>query len=217
MFISACDAPRLRPSDHDSLGGGIRILRDLVAAKADGDRLVFMRMLIEIQTRALVLFRSGKEPVVGVPSYQSIGDLPVAHMSIGSGLETSGMRELAAGLGLIGREAAASGWSIDLAGTARGHRGALRVVTAAGENAVFFAANPKVGVDLEVSGVAPVHAQDVIVLYSTGPVARLPRSPHGRFGRTGRGSARHVNMSELLRNAQDLPDLEHRFRQEASL
>ena len=82
---------------------------------------------------------------------------------------------------------------------------------------MLFAANQQASVELEVSGAAPVHAEDVVVLHSTGPVDRLPRSPHGRFGRTGRGGARHVDMSELLRDVQDLPDLERRFRHEAGL
>jgi len=216
-FLAVCDAPRLRASDHDALDGGIRVLRDLAAAHADHDRLAFMRALIETQTRALALFRSGKEPATGTVPYQPIGNQPVVGIPIEPGLETSGMRELAAGLGLIGREAGAGGWGVDLAETARGHRGALRVVTPGGESAVFFAANPKAGVELEVSGAAPVHSGDVVVLHSTGPVERLRRSPHGRFGRTGRGGARDVDMSVLLHEAEDLPDLVRRFRQEAGL
>lgn len=216
-FLAACDAPRLGASDHDALHGGIRFLRDLAAAHADDGRLAFIRGFIETQTRALTLFRSGKEPATGTAPYQPIGSQPVARIPVEPGLETSGMREFAAGLGLIGREVGTGEWSIDLAGTAQGRRGALRLATAAAESAVFFAANPRAGVELEVSGAAPAHAEDVVVLHSTGPVERLPRSPHGRFGRTGRSGARHVDMYELLREAEDLLDLERRFRQEAAL
>lgn len=216
-FLAACDAPRLGASDHDALDSGIRSLRDLAAAHADHDRLAFIRGLIETQTRALTLFRSGKEHTTGTAPYQPITSHPVARIPIEPGLETSGMREFAAGLGLIGRGVGVGAWSIDLARTARGRRGALRLATAGGESAVFFAANPKTGVELEVSGAAPAHAEDVVVLHSTGPVERLPRSPHGSFGRTGRGRARHVDLSELLHEAEDLPDLERRFRQKAAL
>jgi hypothetical protein len=118
---------------------------------------------------------------------------------------------------LIGRATGTGRWTVDLAETAQGHHGAARVLTASGESAVFFAANPKAGVALEVSGAAPVGSDDVVVVHSTGPVKRLPRSPSSRFGRTGRGGARHVDMAKLLQEAEDLPDLEQRFRQEAAL
>jgi hypothetical protein len=216
-FLATCDAPRLSAADRGALEGGIRVLRDLAAAHADNDRLAFIRALIATQSRALALFRSGKEPATGTVRYEPISNQPVARIPAEAGLETSGMRELAAGLGLIGRKVGAGSCSTDLAQTAQGHRGALRVVTAGGESAVFFAANPKAGIELEVSGAAPTHARDIVVLHSTGPVRRLPRSPLGRFGRTGRGGARQVNMSEILRDAKDLPDLERRFRQEAAL
>ncbi len=216
-FLETCDAPRLSASDCKALDDGIRVLRDLAAAHADDDRLAFIRALIATQTRSLALFRSGKEPAIGTSPYEPISNEPVARIPTEAGLETSGMRELAAGLGLIGRRAGAGSCTIDVAGTAQGRRGALRVVTMSGESAVFFAANPKAGIELEVSGVAPNQARDVVVLHSTGPVERLPRSPFGRFGRTGSGAARHVNMSEILHHAQDLPDLERRFRQQAAL
>ena len=104
-LLEACDAPRLEASDYDALESGIRILRDLAASRADDDRLAFMRALIAAQTRTLTLFRSGKEPATGTVYYQSIGNSPAAGIAIEPGLETSGMRELAVGLGLIGREA----------------------------------------------------------------------------------------------------------------
>jgi hypothetical protein len=216
-FLSTCDAPGLDEADRSALGDGIRLLRDAVAARAEPDRLAFLRALITNQTRVLGLFRSGVAPATGTAPYQPIGSQPLDRIPIEPWLETSGMRELAAGLGLLGREAGGAAWALDLAETGDGHHGALRVVAAGRESAVFFVANPRAGVALEASGAAPIESDDVVVLHSTGPVPRLPRSPHGRFGRTGRARARQVDMSKLLREAKDLPDLEQRFRQEAGL
>jgi hypothetical protein len=215
VYLTTCDAPHLQAADHDALEGGIRFVRDLASVHAEPDRLSFIRSLIGVQTRALTLFRTGREPPADSTRYQAISDRPVGRIPSDPGLETNGMRELAAGLGLIGRVAEGHTWSIDLASTDYGHRGVLRLVTADGENAVFFAANPQAGVELEVSGAAPAHAEDVVVLYSTGPVRRLRRSPRGRFGRTGRARARYVNMRDVLRDARNVCDLERRFRQEA--
>ncbi|HEY8722262.1 MAG TPA: SIR2 family protein [Gaiellaceae bacterium] len=216
-YIATCEAPFLEAADRVALGEGITALRARAAVHADGDRRSFVRRLIEMQTRVLSLFRSGAEPPNPPHRYRPIGNQPVSHIAVEPGLETNGMRELAAALGLIGRQADASGWTIDFAATARGHRGAMRVVTAGGESAVFFAANGRVGIELENSGATPIDSDDVIVIHSMGPVERLPRSPHASLGRTGRASARCVDMATLLRDATDLPDLAQRFRLEAAL
>lgn len=216
-YISTCEAPSLGAADRAALGEGVTALRERTAVHADGDRRAFMRRLIEIQTRVLALFRSGAEPPNPTRPYRPIGNQPVSHIAVEPGLQTDGMREVAAALGLIGREADASGWTIDFASTGRGHRGALRVVTAGGESAVFFAVNGRVGIELGNSGAVPIDSDDVIVIHSMGPVERLPRSPHASLGRTGRASARCVDMATLLRDATDLPDLTRRFRLEAAL
>lgn len=216
-YIETCEAPHLDAADRVALSEGITAVRTRAAIHADGDRRTFMRQLIETQTRVLALFRSGAEPPNPARPYRPIGNRPVSQIAIDPGLEADGMRELAAALGLIGREAEASGWTIDLAATGRGHRGALRVVTAGGESAVFFAANGRVGIELENSDAVPVDSDDVVVIHSMGPVERLPRSPHASLGRTGRARARYVDMATLLRDATDLPDLAQRFRLEAAL
>jgi hypothetical protein len=216
-YITTCDAPGLVPADCTALGEGISALRDRAAVHADGDRRAFVRQLIETQTRFLALFRTGAEPASSNGPYRPISNEPVAQIAAAPGLQTDGMRELAAALGLLGRQADASGWTIDFVATGRGHRGALRVGTGAGESAVFFAVNARVGIDLENSGAAPVDSDDVVVIHSMGPIARLPRSPRAALGRTGRARARYVDMAELLRDANDLADLAHRFRLEAAL
>jgi hypothetical protein len=132
-------------------------------------------------------------------------------------LVPSGMRELSAALGIIGRGSELLGWKVDLETTTRGHHGALRLHTPSGEAALFFAANAKIGIELELSGIAPAHASDVLVVHSAGPPKRTTRSPHGRLGRTGLSASRHVDMAELLRDAASLDDLEERFRREAVL
>jgi hypothetical protein len=211
-YIATCEAPYLDAADRGALGEGVIALRDRAAGYADGDRRAFMRRLIETQTRAFALFRSGAEPPNPTHPFRPIGNQPASQIASEPGLETNGMRELAAAVGLIGREAVASDWAIDFDETAGGRRGALRVATSGAESAVFFAANGRVGIELETSGAAPVDSDDVIVIHSMGPVERMPRSPHASLGRTGRARARCVDMAALLRDATDLADLNERFR-----
>lgn len=68
-----------------------------------------------------------------------------------------------------------------------------------------------------MSRAAPADADDVVIFHSTGPVARLPRSPHAHLGRTGKSGSRHVDVFSIVKDADDLPDLERRFRHEAAL
>lgn len=216
-FIATCDTPSLRQSDYRALGDGIVFLRNLAAAHADGDRLAFLRALIATQTRALALLREGKPPTPGTNTYQPISGQAVSFISTDPGLATGGMREAAVCLGVIGREAEMNAWSIDVGTTSQGRRGSLRITTTRGESAIFFAANPKAGTELEISGAAPDDAADVVVFHSTGPLKRMRRSPSASFGRTGTPRSRHVDMAELLSEAKGLTDLEQRFRQEAAL
>jgi len=216
-YLRQCEAPHLDGDDFETLGVSLRELRDRVARQAEYDRLAFIRALSELQTRALNLFRSGKIPAAGAMRHEPLGNQPVNQIPNDVGLETNGMRELAAGLGLIGRTASAAGSVIDVSATASGHRGVMRVAGAAGESAVFFAANPQASVQLEVSGTVLPDANEAVVVHSTGPVVPLARSPRGRLGRTGHGGPRHVDMSELLREAKSLKDLERRFRKAAVL
>lgn len=216
-FLRQTDAPHLDGDDFETLGANLRELRDRVAAHAEYDRVAFIRAVSELQTRALSLFRRGKEPAPGCVHHEPLGNQPVNQIPNAVGLETNGMREFAAGLGLISRTSSATGSVIDLLATSSGHRGVIRVASAVGETAIFFAANPQAGVQLEVSGTVPPDVKDVVVVHSTGPVPPLARSPRGQLGRTGHGGPRHVDMSELLRESTGLNDLERRFRKAAAL
>lgn len=217
MFLRCCDAPRLNDSDFDTLGANLRDLRDRLATDADHDRLAFIRALSSEQTRALTTFRRGEEPSGGSMRFEPLGNQPVHQISDAAGLETSGMPELAAGLGLISRTATATGSTVDVCPTADGRRGVLRVAGRVGETAVFFAANPQAGVRLEAAGIVPADANNVLVIHSSGPVPRMQRNPRARLGRTGRRRPREVDLSKLLRDATGLSELERGFRKAAAL
>ena len=172
-----------------------------------------MRALIAAQTRTLTLFRSGKEPATGTVYYQSIGNSPAAGIAIEPGVDRavceSSRRTLAdrrgAGRGRLG---------IDLAETCARTPRRLRVVKAGGESAVLFAANQRPALSSRSSWRGPGTRRGRGLLHSTGPVTACLARPTGASAVRGAARARHVDMSELLRDVQDLPDLERRFRHE---
>jgi hypothetical protein len=80
---------------------------------------------------------------------------------------------------------------------------------------VFFAANDRAGVQLEINGLVNPGDTDAIVVHSTSPVPKMARSPLAPPGRTGRAGLRNVGMAELLREATSCDNLGERFREEA--
>ena len=217
-FLEECDAPSLDVGARDDLGEGLPVLRDEVARHAEPDRLTFIRKLIAAQTRALKLFQSGVEPGSGTTIYTPLSKRPADQITTEPTLETSGLRELAAALSVLGRGSAGTSWWLELGPTAAGNEGMVKVVSARGaESAVFFAANGKAAVRIEGSARSGGDEGEVVIIHSTEPVEMAVRSPQARYGRSGGPRLRHVDMSSLLKTSAGLVDLETRFRQAAAL
>ena len=216
-FIDSAEAPGLDATARDALGGGLRILRDRLAEHAEPDRLAFVRSLVQTEGRAVALFQ-GVEAPLGPSRYRRLSGATAELVRSDSALATSGVREAATALALLGMESASGTWRVSVGATATGHEGALEVAVTGGvDSAVYFAANSQAAVRLEVGGGIDEHSNDVVMIHSTEPAPPLPRSPRARLGRIGRGGVRHVDMGDLLRNSGDLGELRSRFRQAAAL
>jgi hypothetical protein len=216
LLLSA-DAPNFGDVDYTGLTEGITALRDVAATFAEPDRLGFVQDLVRHESRAMALFDQGAEPGVA-NAYRPVTAVPASQTTQIPGLPGSGLAELAAALGIFGRGLEGGLWDVALGPNGNGRNGAIRNVSSAGgDAAVFFAANGRVAVELEKNGLVDSAADDVIVIHSTEPVARLKRSPRGRFGRTGMSGPRHVDMRDLLKTATDLRELENLFRYAAAI
>lgn len=216
-YLAMAETPQLSVEDREQLAGGLSELGRRLAGFAEGGRLEFVRQLVADQRRALSLFRMGSEPTTGTTTYERIGNPPPDRVKTDSALATNGVRELAAGLALLGRGEAADSFSLARGPLPTGTAGALKVLHGGRESAVFFAANGRAALQLHSSGILDPAAGDIVIIHSTEPVERAVRSPRGRYGRNGRPPSREVDMSELLRTASDLTTLEEEFRQAAAL
>jgi hypothetical protein len=132
-------------------------------------------------------------------------------------LPISGVREMAAALGILGLGDADAMWRVAESDLADPTDGTLRVNTAFGETRIFFAANHRASVQLEINSLVSPDDKDAVVIHSTAPVSRMARSPRAARGRTGHPGLRNVGMAELLRDADGVDDLRRRFREEAAL
>jgi hypothetical protein len=215
-YLARAETPNLGKSDRDDLNDGLDYLAARLGAVAVPDPPSFVRALVLAQSRALSLFRHGA-PGPEDGRYVRITRDPVKRVVSDPEFSTNGLRELAAGLALLGRGEAHKLWELAIGQTQSGSAGAVKVVKDGEEAAVFFTANGAATVQLHKEGVADLDASETVVISSTEPAPAMARSPHAAYGRTGVGQARLVHVRELLKSAPDLASLEERFRQEAAL
>jgi hypothetical protein len=216
-FLAEAEAPYLGDSEREQLADGLKALGRRLASAADSDRLLFVKRLVSDQGRALALFQEGAESPAGAPSYRPLSSLPADRVKTDSALPTSGVRELAAALALLGRGEVAGNWSLSLGPTTSGVEGALKVTSGGSDTAVFFAANGRAAVRLRTEGILEPAAGNTIIIHSTEPVEPVTRSARGKYGRTRRRHGREVDMYELLNTSPDLAALEDGFRHAATL
>jgi hypothetical protein len=208
------DAPGLPGAERETVVDGIRDLRDRLGAGADGDRLHYVRAIVQAATRAMTLFQEGQNPSPGITSYRPLGSLPMHMIASDPSRTTNGVRELAAAIGLLGMGAAAGTWSVANGDVTLPNAGTLELDSGRRLTRIYFAANAQVGVQLEANGIVRASSDDAVVLHSTKPALRSARSPRGAPGRTGKAGLRVVDMAELLRDATSASHLSTRLREE---
>ena len=217
-YLAEADAPQLGPTERERLAAGLSELAQRLAAATGPDQLAFTKRLAAGQGRALGLFQDGVEPsATGSAAFRPLGGLPAERVKTDPALSTSGVRELAAALALLGCGAAGGAWELEAGSAGAAGEGPLEVASAAGRSVVFFAANGRAATRLVAEGLVDPAAANAVIIHSTDPVKRAPRSPRGRYGRTGRTRVREVDMYELLKTSPDFGALEDRFRQVAGL
>lgn len=206
-------APGLAPADRDDLEAGLAVLRDRLAAGADGDRTVFIRALVAETARAVRMMRTP----ASIGTYEPLGIQTVNQIPADPGNATSGLPELASGLALLGLGEADGLWAIERADPAAALNGAARLTPTGGApQRIFFVANQEAALQLHIAGIVGENDPDAVIVYSTAPETRATRSPHARR-RTGVPATRRVGLRPLLRDAADLAELRRRFRTEAVL
>jgi hypothetical protein len=216
-YARLAEAPHLADVDYDDIDHGLLLLRNCIAESAGTHRLNFILALVVTSSRGISLFRTGGKPPSESTVYRPLGSLPVHLLASDPALPTSGVREMAVALGILGLGGADGTWRLAQSDPESPSAGALRVCTTTGDVRIFFAANSRAAVQLEINSLISQDDRDAIVIHSTAPVFPMSRSPRAAPGRTGRSGLRNVSMAELLENANEASDLRRRFREEAAL
>jgi hypothetical protein len=197
------------PAERDYVKSGLRYLRDEAASEAEPERLAFVRGLTAAIKLGLDLYHHGR---TDSGRYIPLSPEPV-HQLAAVPMPT-GLRQAAIALAVMGQAAANGDWAIS-AGTAAGSP--IRLQQTARTTRVFLAANDDVAVKMIQNGHVDPDSDDTVLLLSASPKARLPRSPSGSLGRTGKVGLREVCMTSLIDRSTDGADLVDAFKRSASL
>jgi hypothetical protein len=222
----ACGGPLAGASAE--IAGGLRRLRDYIAALADGDRLTFLNRFIELWSRGMALFRRGDLPAAGSQNYEVISPLSAPEMAADPNIDQSGLPELAIGLGLLGRGEAQGKWTLSRPSGLDIDRGTFQATgtwASAKTAQIFFVSGPTAAIELINRG-ALKNDYDII-LHSDDAWQRMLELEDGSGGRRtptgtsrrriGRRRARHVSIRKLLGDAHDIASLSQRFEEEMTL
>ncbi|MGE4339437.1 MAG: SIR2 family protein [Pigmentiphaga sp.] len=215
VLAGDANAPNLDATARKAIGDGIRFLRDRIADAGNSDRLGLARSIARTSARALHQLRDGVS-TVGVPMYYPLDGQP-AHLMKGKlALRSTGQREAAVALGLIGLGEASAAWSTSVDDAQSFRSGALRLVSAETSARVFLAADDDKITSLLDCGAFDETDNDVVVICSGRVAARQQRSPSGGW-RDGVVGPRYVALGPMLGDAIDIEDLRERFQGEIGL
>ncbi len=215
VLASDVGAPNLDDTAHSAIADGLRHLRNRVAEADNGDRVAFARGIARGVARARHQLQNGTIPS-GVPAYFPIDDGPAHRIKGKLALQSSGQREAAAALGLIGLDEQASAWATSVDDPTDARAGALRLASPNGNARVFLAANDYTITSLMNCGAFDDDDDDVVVICSGGVVDRQQRNPSSNW-RNGTIGPRYIGFGPMLAEANDLDDLRERFRGEVAL
>lgn len=214
LCVKLCKLVEIAPTaltgaDRAEICAGIVQLRNLAADAANGDRLGFVRAFVQGSSRLISLYRdgsAGSAPRV----YHPLTDVPLHRIDGNATIPASGLRELAAAIGILGMGVRDGHWVLGSTDVNDPGSGVLALESALGATNVLFAANSHVALKLQHSGHV---SADAILLHGAEIAAVMPRSPRAAPGRTGKLAPREVSVADLLVEAADSGDLMQRFRE----
>lgn len=209
------DGVSLSEADWTHVLAGLSTLRDALVENAHTNYVGFVRRFAIDAGEAVYRFQRGRS--APTYRYRPLTAHPRNRLTSEPALITSGAPELASALAVIGLGQQRGLWSVNIGPTGSGTDGSIRVDSASGEAAVFFAANGPAEIQLGISGLMDTSASDSIVIQSTDAMTATSRSPRGAPGRTGMVISRRIAMGDIMREAKSADGLLADFRMAVGL
>lgn len=207
----------LPAGDLERLRRDLRRLRDRAAGIADADVAGFIQALVPLMSLVLSVFRTGRIPDPGDVHYQPISNAPVTEAIRDPDYPAAALGRLAVAASLLSRGSTDGIWGLEVGTLASPSHGAARVLGSHGALRVFVVKDSRALAELETGGVVDLGDDDVLVLQAESAQPAATRSPSGRYGRTGVGSAVCVDLEELCATVKSADALLEAFRVEGAL
>lgn len=201
----------------DRVRSDIRALRDLLGRLADGDPRTLLDGVISGMALALSVFRKGRAPNPSDVRYQPISNTPIAAALAAPDFPGEALGRLSIAASLLSRGACEGRWRIQIGTVAHPEEGVLRVVAGSEMSRVFVVRDSRAFTQLEVDGVVDPNDEDTLVIQAEAAHPSPTRAPRTRYGRTGSGRARHVDLEELCATVGTADELYEAFRLEGAL
>jgi len=201
----------LTSADRAKLQSGLMTVRDSIAAAGDGDRLAFVRALVDQSSRIISLYRDGHAGTMA-RSYNPLTTTPLHRIGADSSIPASGLRELAVAIGILGVGARDGLWTLTAANPGDPTSGVVAVRSSLAAVKVVLVANSHTALRLRHNGHLS-DGEDAIVIHGAEIVPPMSRSPRSAPGRTGEIGLRQISISDLLRETANSDDLVQRFRE----
>lgn len=215
VLASDAYAPNLDAAAYAAIKTGLKALRNRAAEAGNADRIGCARMIASGVARARHQLQNGSSGT-GIQPYFSLADQP-AHLMKGSlALQSSGQREAAVALGLIGLDEGGA-WKSSLDDPADPRSGALRLSADNASARVFLAANDVTINNLLATGAFDETDVDTVVICSGDVTPRQQRSPSGSWRGVSSSGPRYVAFGPMLSRAANLDELRESFRGEVGL
>lgn len=215
VLANDAQAPNLDQPSRAAIAAGIRALRDRVADSGNADRPALARAIAAGLARARHQLQNGVS-AAGLQAYFPLDGEPVHRMKSKLALKSSGQREAATALGLIGLEEQAANWVSSVDDPSNPRTGALRLTSQNASARIFFAANDDTVTSLLDTGAFDETDDDAVVICSGRVSERQQRSPSAAM-RSGTLGPRYVAFGPLLNSVADLDELRDQFRSEVGL
>lgn len=214
-LAALANAPRFSAADRDHLSDGLLTLRNRVAQAGSGDLLGLMRTLGAVVARVRAQLQNGDSPA-GVLPYFPISGGPAAQLVYDPGVRSTGQREAAAALGVIGSVVQSGDWLAAIDDPLAQTSGAVRISAGAASAKVFLAANDHIIGELLKAGAFAEDDRDAVVVCAGEATSRQPRAPSATY-RGLFSQARFISFGPMMANAANADDLVDGFRKEVGL
>ena len=214
-LASDADAPKMKDADTASIAVGLEHLRNRAAVAGENDRFNLVNMIAQTTARARHQLQDGNSHS-GAQKYYPLDNVPIHLMKDKQALSSTGMREAAVAVGLIGTADKKGDWVVSVDDPKDASSGALRISTEHVSSRVFLAANDDIITDLISCGAFSEDDSDAVVVCSKRVSQRQQRNPSANLP-GARGGPRYIAFGPMLKDSDDFDQLFANFRQEVAI